>query len=174
MHEGDDGSTRLADGSCVRKDEPRVWAIGSVDELNAQIGLAAAACSDAALGNDLRQIQCDLVQVGAALASRVPPPHKPIADEHVRRLEQWIDRAHEVLPPIGQFVLPGGSELGARLHVARTTCRRAERVVVGLDKLEPVPAEVLRYLNRLGDLLFAWARLANQMFGAGDTFVRGC
>ena len=165
---GDDGSTGLPDGSRVAKDVPRLAAVGAVDELNSHIGLAGAAGGELPMGQDLRQVQRELLALGAALAGAELSPAGRIGAEQVRRLEEWIDRAERELPVLAKFVLPGGSDLAARLHVARTVCRRAERTVVTLSRSEEVPAEVLVSLNRLGDLLFTYARLANRVGGVAD------
>jgi cob(I)alamin adenosyltransferase len=163
---GDSGETALFDGTRVSKADPRVDAYGDVDELNAVLGLARAAGSDAELDAQLARIQQDLFALGARLAdpaSRIARrvTKAAIADEDVSRLEGWIDRADAEVPPLKRFILPGGAPLAATLHLARTVCRRAERHVVGLgpDAVEPV---LVVYLNRLSDLLFALARLANH------------
>ena len=171
---GDDGWTMLGDGKRVAKTHPRVIAYGTVDEANATIGVAAAACGDLAdIGADLvallRRVQNELFDVGADLCT-------PIAseEEHGKRLrvqesqtlglEAAIDAYNAKLEPLSSFVLPGGSAASAALHVARTTVRRAERFSVQLAESEPdtVNAEAVRYLNRLSDLLFVLARVAND------------
>jgi cob(I)alamin adenosyltransferase len=163
---GDHGQTGLGDGSRVDKDSARVIAYGEIDELNAVLGLAAAvpALPETEL---LRSIQNDLFDVGADLC--VPQqPDEPdgqrlrIQPQQVTRLEQAIDRLNEPLHPLTSFVLPGGAPAAAWLHLARTVCRRAERAVVTLMKTETVNPQVLIYLNRLSDLFFVWARVAND------------
>jgi len=163
---GDSGDTALFDGTRVRKSDARVAAYGDVDELNAWLGLVRAEGVESNLCDMLVQIQRDLFAIGARLAD---PSHR-IADrvskaavsrEDVARLENWIDTLEAELPPLRRFIVPGGSIAGASLHVARTTCRRAERAIVALDadSLEP---ELLIYVNRLSDLLFVMARSANH------------
>ena len=166
---GDGGRTRLGDMSEADKHDPRVDAYGTVDEANAAIGLAICALEpDHELIELLRAIQNDLFDLGADLC--VPDRGEPLEFEPLRvtpaqteRLEQFIDRYNERLEPLNSFILPGGSELSARLHIARTITRRAERCVTALiADGEPVSAAVLTYLNRLSDLLFVLARIAND------------
>jgi cob(I)alamin adenosyltransferase len=157
---GDDGTTGLIGGRRVSKGSTRVWACGAVDELNAVIGQARAFNKEPGLNRRLRQIQNDLFDLGAELAS---PAGKPrIRQAHVRRLEKLIDQLDAKLPPLKKFILPAGSETAAALHVARTACRRAERFCVNLAAEEPVGQFVIPYLNRLGDALFVLARYANR------------
>lgn len=165
---GDAGRTRLGDMSEADKHDPRVEAYGTVDEANAVIGMAVAACGEeAALKTLLMRIQNDLFDLGADLC--VPdrgqdPGYEPlrITDGQVTRLETEIDALNARLDPLDSFVLPGGSEAAARLHLARTVVRRAERRVVALASTgEPVAGAVIRYLNRLSDLLFVASRIAN-------------
>ena len=166
---GDDGSTALFGGPRVSKCDPRVAAYGEVDEVNAAIGMALAGCEDSPITQRLTEIQADLFVVGAELAT--PQGHKPpnaISEAQVSRLEQWIDEACGETKPLRTFVLPGGTALAAALHLARTVCRRAERAVVFLSQQEEVSGTLVIYLNRLSDLLFAWARLANQRAGVAD------
>jgi cob(I)alamin adenosyltransferase len=167
---GDNGFTSLGDGTRVPKTHPRIAAIGSLDELNAAIGLALA--SDAPPTNivrQLRRVQNDLFDAGAELC--VPAKSKQTADNAARcaltsdavtRLEECIAAATAQLAPLDSFVLPGGTKLAAALHMARTVCRRAERDVLTLAELELVGDTLRRYLNRLSDLLFVYARLANE------------
>lgn len=161
---GDDGTTGLLGGSRVSKASLRVDVYGTVDETNAAIG-AARATPPSALGGDiLARIQEDLFSLGAELACA--PAHEGAMNiallgvSDIRRLEDAIDEATARCPPLRQFILPGGSPKAAALHVARTVCRRAERLVVALTDAPP-RREVVAYLNRLGDLLFVLARLAN-------------
>ena len=167
---GDDGTTGLIGGGRVPKDELRVEAYGTVDEANAALGLAAAAADDAALLDRLRSAQADLFSVGSHLAAPAGGTHNaplpPVPD--AARLERWIDAADERLAPLRTFVLPGGCELAARLHAARCVARRAERLTVGLARVEEVDAAVIVYLNRLSDWLFAEARSANAAAGVAD------
>lgn len=166
---GDDGSTGLIGGARVRKDDARVAAYGDVDETNAAIGLAVAACADQTTAERLRRIQSDLFTLGAELATRdEDKPKLVIDDAAIVRLEGWIDEASSEVEPLRNFVLPGGSELAARFHLARTTCRRAERAVVALAAARAVRKEAIQYLNRLSDLLFALARSANSRAGCHD------
>jgi cob(I)alamin adenosyltransferase len=162
---GDQGETGLGSGQRVRKDHPRVTAYGDVDELNSILGLALAvgAIPEASL---IRAIQNDLFDVGADLC--VPPeqgeaPGKclRVTAEQAAKLEKAIDRLNEPLQPLRSFILPGGTSAAAHLHVARTVCRRAERSVCTLMSTEVVNSQVLIYLNRLSDLLFVLARVAN-------------
>ncbi|MFM7551861.1 MAG: cob(I)yrinic acid a,c-diamide adenosyltransferase [Actinomycetota bacterium] len=170
---GDLGETSLGDGHRVAKHNPRVGAYGTVDELNAALGVARLHADGGAMGDWLGRIQNDLFDVGADLC--VPPPpedderHRSrlrVSPEQVAWLEQRIDEVNGALPPLTSFVVPGGTPLAAHLHVARTICRRAERDVVTLSAQEPVTPEVIAYLNRLSDLLFVLARAANE--GGGE------
>jgi cob(I)alamin adenosyltransferase len=169
---GDAGETALFDGTRVRKSDPRVEAFGHVDELNAMLGLALASGADAVLAEQLLQLQRDLFALGARLAdpnARIAGRVKKavLGPDDVHRLETWIDRAEEELAPLRRFILPGGAPAGAALHVARTICRRAERYMVSLGDgaIEP---DLLAYVNRLSDLLFVLARLANARAGVAD------
>ena len=169
---GDSGETGLGDGTRVPKDSPRVAAYGEVDELNAVLGLVGAYCPDCPESALLRGIQNDLFDVGADLC--VPPTESEAPGKALRvtpaqaeRLEQAIDRLNEKLEPLKSFVLPGGIQASAWLHLARTVCRRAERAVVTLMRGETVNPQVLIYLNRLSDFLFVLARVANDG-GRGD------
>ena len=168
---GDDGTTGLVGGSRVRKSDPRIECTGAMDELNAAIGLAAVA-ADGGLLEALRKAQSDLFVIGSHLATPGPRAQRsslPELDERiVTELETRIDAADAQLPPLRNFILPGGSELAARLHMARTVCRRAERIVVEFAERLAAPPLVVRYLNRLSDWLFVEARLANQMAQVED------
>lgn len=166
---GDQGETGLGDGRRVPKDHPRVSAYGSVDELNAALGLALASVSQ--IGDDLKQlilsIQNDLFDVGADLCLPQTPDEAPekalrVRPEQAQRLEQAIDRYNAGLQPLRSFVLPGGTPVAAWCHLARTVCRRAEREVVTLAQAETVNPQVVVYLNRLSDLLFVLARVGNE------------
>ena len=165
---GDKGETGLGDGSRVPKDHPRVAACGSVDELNATLGLllAYASALEPAMVAFVRGIQNDLFDVGADLCrpenSGAEKPLLRITEEQVTWLENQIDRFNAELEPLNSFVLPGGSPASAYLHLARTVTRRAERDVVRLFADEPVNPAVLRYVNRLSDLLFVLARFLND------------
>jgi cob(I)alamin adenosyltransferase len=169
---GDTGETSLFDKSRVSKADARVDAYGEIDELNACLGAARAARLDADLTGVLEQIQRELFAVGARLAdpsSKIAPRVEKVSvsDAEVTQLELMIDRLEEQLPSLRHFILPGGSNAGALLHLARTVCRRAERRVVSLGPgaVEPV---IIVYLNRLSDLLFVMARIANQRAGTEE------
>jgi cob(I)alamin adenosyltransferase len=161
---GDGGETSLGDGTRVAKEDLRIAALGEVDEANAAVGLARAACVDAALAAALGTIQNELFDLGADLC--VPEgdarPRLRIAEAQVRRLEAEIDAGSERLAPLDSFVLPGGTEAAARLHLARCVVRRAERAVAALAARERVNPAALAYLNRLSDHLFVAARRAND------------
>jgi cob(I)alamin adenosyltransferase len=164
---GDAGETALGDGTRVSKDHPRVTAYGSVDELNAVLGLLQAQSPNIPEAELLRSIQNDLFDVGADLCVPLPPAGEPdkrlrIQPAQAERLEKAIDRLNAGLQPLNSFVLPGGSVTAAWCHLARTVCRRAERDVVGLTRTEPVNPQVIIYLNRLSDLLFVMARVLND------------
>lgn len=169
---GDDGQTSLFDGSRVSKDDLRVWSYGELDELNATLGLCCGVGASATLISRVQQVQSDLFCLGAELATPEGAkqsgfvPH--LADADVTRLEGWIDEACAATPPIRHFVLPGGTELAARLHLARTVCRRAERATVHLGRETAVRNTVVVYLNRLSDLLFAWSRWVNHEAGCPE------
>jgi len=163
---GDAGDTGLGDGSRVPKDQVRVVAYGEVDELNAVLGLALAQAPQSPESELLRSIQNDLFDLGADLCFPPSSDEKPgarlrVSAQEVARLEAAIDRLNGPLAPLNSFILPGGSIPAAWLHLARTVCRRAERSVVSLMRKESVNAQVLIYLNRLSDLLFVLARVAN-------------
>ncbi len=166
---GDAGETSLFDGTRVAKDDPRVSAYGDVDELNALLGWCKCVADRTTLRTQIEQIQSDLFVLGAELASPEPTTRIPtIAPEHIARLEGWIDESCATTPALRHFVLPGGTELAARLHVARTVSRRAERTVIHLSHASPVRSDIVIYLNRLSDLLFAWARGANHEAGCEE------
>ncbi len=169
---GDAGETALFDGTRVSKADGRVDAYGHVDELNAVLGVVRAAGIDGEIDAWLDQIQQDLFAVGAQLAdprARIAArvERARLAQADTARLEQWIDQAEAHLPPLRRFIVPGGSPAGAALHLARTVCRRAERHIVSLGA-EAVTPVVLTYVNRLSDLLFVLARLANARAGVAD------
>jgi cob(I)alamin adenosyltransferase len=171
---GDRGETGLFGGGRVHKSHPRVEAYGEVDELNASIGWAIAVVDDDEIRERLGSIQPDLLAIGAHLAT--PPPaegrRRPRLPDlpagRIPEFERWIDEIDEGLGALRAFVLPGGSPGAAALHLARTVCRRAERRVVALAETEPVDEAILIYLNRLSDLLFQLARLANHRAGRPD------
>jgi cob(I)alamin adenosyltransferase len=160
---GDAGETSLGDGSRVPKTHPLVAAFGAVDELNATVGLARAAGLPPATDDVLRRVQNELFDVGADLCVPVRDDtagRLRVTEEQVAALEADIDRVNARLPELRSFVLPGGTEAAARLHVARTVCRRAERVALAAAATETVDPLALTYLNRLSDLLFVLAREA--------------
>ena len=187
---GDDGDTALFGGGRVPKNDRRVEAYGAVDELNSFVGLALTSLTDVDADPDadggpdpvadpgirrgLLLIQNDLFALGANLAtperddSRPRPrtPDVPVA--RVEAMEGWIDRATEELPELREFILPGGTGAAAMLHVCRSVCRRAEREVVALGREETLDPGIVRYLNRLSDLFFVWARLENLRAGQAD------
>jgi len=169
---GDTGETSLFDGTRVGKDDPRVDAYGEVDETNAWLGLARASGLDPALADEVVvHLQRDLFALGAQLADPADKIATRVAkaiisDADVTRLEQLIDQLETELPPLRRFILAGGTPAGAALHVARTVCRRAERRIVALQP--PVDAVLVRYVNRLSDLLFVLARVANHRGGVPE------
>jgi cob(I)alamin adenosyltransferase len=166
---GDDGETSLLGGRRVRKDELRIEAIGSVDEVNAALGvtrmeLSRSAVSPPELDRELSQIQHRLFDLGAELAAPAGTPARAasLADSDIEELESSIDRYEAGLEPLRAFILPGGAPEAAQLHFARCVCRRSERWLVQLAAAEPVRGELLRYINRLSDWLFVAARAVNQ------------
>lgn len=169
---GDDGSTALGSGARTPKDAPRVECYGTVDELNAQLGVVLCQRPPESLAAPLLRIQNDLFHLGSDLcvteAEKAKRPLPRIEQRHIAWLEGEIDAWNEKLPPLENFVLPGGSAVASHLHVARTICRRAERLVVSLARQEPVGEWALPYLNRLSDLLFVHARAANLLSGDAD------
>jgi cob(I)alamin adenosyltransferase len=170
---GDQGDTRLAGGQRIPKDHPRIEAYGTVDELSSLIGVARSSAGELTpLVNILLRVQHELFNLGSILATLpedVHPKQARITGKEVEQLEREIDSMNEGLPTLRSFVLPGGSRLNAELHVCRTVCRRAERACVALSRTESVPAEAVRYLNRLGDALFVWSRWASHETGAPET-----
>jgi cob(I)alamin adenosyltransferase len=171
---GDDGTTGLLGAGRVGKDDPRIDSYGTVDELNAVLGLARASGDlDQEFDALVARVQDDLFAVGAALADPNPLGkfHGAVTEGLSTRLEAEIDRLEAELPPLTQFILPGGSPAAAQLHLARTICRRAERLVVHLSRLPgiDVPHYLLAYLNRLSDFLFVLARAVNRRSGVADT-----
>jgi cob(I)alamin adenosyltransferase len=171
---GDRGDTALAGGQRVAKDSPRIAAYGTVDELNAFVGAARVTALEtgaAQLAGILLRVQHELFNLGSILATLpedVHPKQARVTEAEVARLEAEMDSANAKLPPLRSFVLPGGSRLNAELHVCRTVCRRAERAAVALARVEAVPPEAVRYLNRLSDALFVWSRWSSQLAGASE------
>lgn len=172
---GDRGETGLFGGGRVHKSHPRVVAYGAVDELNAALGVALASLADPEIGARLAMVQADLFAIGSHLATPRAPgeeahPYLPqLPHGRIAEFESWIDEADTELPELRAFILPGGVPGAAALHLARTVCRRAERDIIALDQLESVEPEIVAYMNRLSDLLFQFARLANLRAGEGDT-----
>jgi cob(I)alamin adenosyltransferase len=173
---GDDGSTGVLGAGRVSKSAPRVEAYGEVDELNAILGRVRSLDTEHWIEDGIAPIQNELFLVGAELATvdpRMLDNIERVSDEDVARLETTIDRLEQDLEPLQNFIVPGGAALAAELHVARTVCRRAERRVVALQGVETVEPRLVRYLNRLADLLFVYARWCNQRAGVGDVAWRG-
>jgi cob(I)alamin adenosyltransferase len=177
---GDKGETSLAGGQRVDKDSLRIEAYGTVDELNATIGVARNTAEEQAAAHPalaqldaiLKRVQHELFNVGSILATLpedVHPRQARVTDAEIARLEAEIDKMNESLPALRSFVLPGGCRLNAELHVCRTVCRRAERICVTLARTEPVDGEIVRYLNRLSDALFVWSRWASHTLGVPET-----
>ena len=171
---GDAGDTGLFGGGRVPKDHPRVEAYGDVDELNAMLGLARSIEMMPRIDEVLAPVQRDLFSLGALLATPQPDKVKQqlekarIDDQRIAQLERAIDEGEAELEPLQAFILPGGTPKSAALHVARTVCRRAERSIIRLQHTDEVPQVVIVYLNRLSDLLFVLARVANRRAGAGE------
>jgi cob(I)alamin adenosyltransferase len=168
---GDDGTTGLFGGGRVGKDDPRIAAYGSLDELNACLGACRAAGLPPRLDEAVARMQHELFALGAELATVDAATHgvATLSHESVTRLERLIDELQEQLPALRVFILPGGSAGGAALHVARCVCRRAERELIALNRVTPVRPTVLQYVNRVSDALFVLARAANAAAGVGDS-----
>lgn len=165
---GDAGETGLGDGSRVIKSAPRIQALGDVDELNSQIGLVRCESQPDGVDAVLLAIQRDLFDLGGELSI---PGYTMLKEEQLSRLEDWVMQWNETLPPLKEFILPGGCRLAAQLHVARTVCRRAERSIAALGEGACSPL-ALPYLNRLSDLLFVLARVANRAAGVAEPLWR--
>jgi len=170
---GDTGETHLAGGQRVAKDSVRIECYGTVDELNAFVGMACVTSAQPLpeLAAILRRVQHELFNLGSILATRpedVHPKQARITLAEVERLEKEIDHMNAELAPLRSFVLPGGSRLNAELHACRTICRRAERLAVALAREEQIPGEVIQYLNRLSDAFFVWSRWANHALGVPE------
>jgi cob(I)alamin adenosyltransferase len=162
---GDDGTTGLGDGSRVRKDDARIAAMGDADELNSQIGVLLCEPLPADVREMLTAIQHDLFDLGGELCI---PGHTMITDTHLAQLDGWLAQCNADLPPLKEFILPGGSRSAALAHVCRTVCRRAERSIVALGETQQVNEAPRRYVNRLSDLLFVLARVLNRADGGSD------
>ncbi len=169
---GDQGNTSLLGGAIVSKDNPRVEAYGSVDELNASLGIVLSVCDIEDLSISLRKIQSDLFTIGARLSSKTQKTDS-IHPSRISDLESQIDLLDPQMPPLSNFILPGGSALSSHLHLSRTVCRRAERSTVTLAKTESIDPNILIYLNRLGDLLFVMARFVNYKKKIPDILWKG-
>src|SRR5580698_10412850 len=176
---GDAGETSLAGRQRVSKDSARIEAYGTVDELNAFTGLAVVSCEELTARDPhaglllviLRRVQHELFNLGSILATLpedVHPKQARITLAEISQLEREIDAMNESLPPLRSFVLPGGTRLNAELHVTRTICRRAERLLIALAREENVPPETIQYLNRLSDAMFVWSRWVNHAVGAAE------
>ena len=177
---GDEGRTRLASGRRVSKADPRLECYGTVDELNAYVGMARLTATGLSnreprlkpLAESLLRVQHELFNLGSILATDpgTAGERQPrITAAEVERLEREIDQASAELPELTSFVLPGGSRLNVELHACRTVCRRAERLAAALAETEEVPGEALRYLNRLSDAFFVWSRWANRLLRVEET-----
>jgi cob(I)alamin adenosyltransferase len=169
---GDDGTTGLGGGQRIAKDSPRVTAYGTVDELNSAIGLAVAHGLVPKLAGVLPRIQNELFHLGSDLCFLEEDKHAfalpQIDARHVKALEAVIDELNDVVGALENFILPGGTEGSAYLHLARTICRRAERDAIALARLEPIGEFVVAYLNRLSDALFVMARYENRMHNVDE------
>ncbi len=164
---GDTGMTGLSDGQRVDKDSLRIEAIGTVDELNSHIGAILTYEVPEDISNCLTGVQHTLFDLGGELSM---PGHELIQAKHTKALETWLDSVNANLPPLKEFVLPGGSPAAASCHIARAVCRRAERRVASLLREDPVNPQILTYLNRLSDLLFVLARCLARQNGAQEVF----
>lgn len=177
--QGDHGATSLTGGQRTAKDDLRIEAYGTVDELNAFLGCARVTLSEliaewprlGQLATIVHRVQHELFNLGSVLStlpSDIHPKQPRVTETEVRQLEHEIDELNAQLPTLRSFVLPGGSRLNAELHVCRTVCRRAERLVVALSHREDVSEDALHYLNRLSDAMFVWSRWVNHVLGAGE------
>ena len=162
---GDTGETGLGDGSRVPKDSRRVQALGEIDELNSAVGLMLAEDLPAGMRTALSAIQHDLFDFGGEVCI---PGHTSMSELQVSRLETLLDEFNRDLPPLKEFILPGGTRAASLAHLARTVCRRAERALVSLARAEPVGTAARKYLNRLSDLLFVLGRALNRAGGGSD------
>jgi len=162
---GDDGTTGLSSGDRISKDQPRIAAMGDVDELNSTIGLLLSETLPLPVRDALDGVQHDLFDLGGELSL---PGHALVTESHLARIDALIEQFNADLPPLREFILPGGSRVAALAHVARTVCRRAERTLVALRLGENLQALPVQYLNRLSDLLFVLARVLNRTGGGSD------
>ncbi|MDR2007343.1 MAG: cob(I)yrinic acid a,c-diamide adenosyltransferase [Acidaminococcales bacterium] len=159
---GDQGMTSLLDGTRVKKYDLRVESYGTVDELNSQIGFARNFLENDLMAGRLREVQRELFGVAGELADPSGKYAAGLTDETVKKLENWIDEAIKLYDPAPKFIVPGSNKASGALHIARTVCRRAERAVVNLNDRSPVNSLLIRYINRLSDLLYAYARYAEE------------
>jgi len=168
---GDGGTTGLSGGERIPKSDPLMEAVGTVDELNAAVGVARAHLGQGDLADHLASVQGWLFELGAEVAAPQKKRHffETLNDSHVQRLEQWIDEMAEGLEELRNFILPGGSKAASHLHLARAVCRRSERSIVELSQIESLRPVVLQFLNRLSDWLFVAAREANRQEGVEDS-----
>jgi len=166
---GDTGETGLGDGTRVPKESARVQVLGDIDELNSAIGMVLAEDVPEAMRQALELVQQDLLDLGGEVSI---PGHALLGEEHVARIDRLLEQWNHDLPPLKEFILPGGSRAAAAAHLARTVCRRAERSLVGLGRREPVGERARQYLNRLSDLLFVAGRLLNRHAGRQDVLWR--
>ena len=171
---GDDGTTGLGGGQRIPKDSLRIEGYGTVDELNSVLGAAHCECTDSQIKNWLQEVQNDLFHLGSDLCLLEEDKKKysvpQIEPRHVKRLEEMIDTCQEELSPLEEFILPGGTKGASLLHIGRTVCRRAERIVLTLSREDEVSEQVIPYLNRLSDLLFVLARFENLRNSVEDIF----
>lgn len=167
---GDDGTTGLGDGTRVPKDHPRVEAMGDIDELNSLVGLVLTEPLPDDVRATLIRVQHELFDLGGELSI---PGHRALAEGRVVEIERALDRLNQTLPPLKEFILPGGTRASALCHVTRSVCRRAERRVFVVSKNGDIPQHALPYLNRLSDLLFVIARSVNLAQGASETQWHG-
>jgi cob(I)alamin adenosyltransferase len=169
---GDNGTTGLGDGSRTDKDDPRIEAIGAIDELNSALGLLLSHELPGNLQDRLSRVQHRLFDVGGELCLPGQPARHVVNSEQIEELEATLEELNADLPPLREFILPGGSPAAAACHLARTICRRAERRLVSLGKVEDLNPAGIMYLNRLSDLLFVMARQLNRLAGKTDVYWR--
>ncbi len=169
---GDKGNTQLLGGGVVPKNDPRVEAYGDVDELNSVLGIAIGFCEVEPISSSLGAVQRDLFQIGAELATKGAKA-RPVPPSRVSEMEAEIDRLWDELPPLQNFIIPGGSKTASLLHHARTVCRRAERSIVALSQAEQVNPDIIVYMNRLSDLLFTQARYVNYKKRVPEVIWKG-
>lgn len=166
---GDKGTTRLyGKQESISKTDPRINTLGAIDELNAQLGLALVQCTDRGVQDRIHRLQQDLFEIGAEIAAWEGVSPFKLRKSAITRLERWIDFYWEKLPPLSNFVFPGGTQTSAQLQVARTVARRAEREIVGLSQDQKLNPHIIAYLNRLSDFLLTLSRWANKLGGVGD------